>query len=88
MRDATRNLQIPSRAIVDWLSRRTSYEHLSRARKELMNLLLRSCVDHIHRPPAIRARQARCRPEEAADKRTFPVNLATMLTQMRAAQLG
>lgn len=53
-----------------------------------MNLLFGSAVDHVHRPHAVGARQARRRSKQAADKGAFAVNLAAMLAQVRTAQLG
>lgn len=65
-----------------------SHQNLAGSRKELVYLLLSSCIDHVHGPHTVRAEQTRGRAEKSADEGALRINLATMLAQMRAAQLG
>ena len=65
-----------------------SYKHLSRTREEVMNLLLGSGIDHVHRPFAVGAKQTRCGPEKAANQWPLAVYITAVLTQVRTTQFG
>ena len=53
-----------------------------------MNLFFGALIDHVHRPLSVRAQQTWRGAEQSADQRALVVDLAAVLAQMRAAQLG
>lgn len=63
-----------------------SNQHLSRFSKELVDFFLYPFVYHDFRPPAVRTWEPGCRPEQAANQRSFIIDLTTIFSQMRAIQ--
>jgi len=65
-----------------------SNKHLTRLGKVTVYLAFNARIDHHLRPPAIRTGESRRRTEQTADQRTFGVDLTSMLTKVRAAEIG
>ena len=63
-------------------------QHLPRLSQELVYTLLDLRLYHHLRLPAMGTGQSRRGPEQAADQRTFSIDLATFVTQMRTTQFG
>ena len=77
-----------ARNLIRLINQRTtkSNQHLPCLLQELMNPFLDLRCDHRLRPPAMGAGQSRCGPEQAADQRPFPIDLAPGVSQVRTTQ--
>lgn len=56
--------------------------------KKMVDLLLYFRIDHHIRPIAILAGESWCRSEQTADQRAFRINLASIVSKVRTAQIG
>ena len=56
--------------------------------EEMVDLLLYSRIDHRLGPVAVRAGEPWCRSEQAADQRAFRIDLASVVSKVRTAQIG
>lgn len=65
-----------------------SNQHLASLPEETVDLPLYSRVDHHIRPIAIRACESWCRSEQTADQRAFRIDLASIVSKVRTAQVG
>lgn len=65
-----------------------SNQHMARLHKKTVYLLLYLRIDHHLRPLAIRTGESWRRSEQAADQRAYCIDLASIVTQVRAAQIG
>lgn len=64
-----------------------SQQHLPRVGQEMVNFPLGSRIDHVDRPLAVGACQARGGSEQSADERALAVDLATVLAEVDAVQM-